>query len=183
MMRSMKMNASDPDIQKYCALMEEVKLRIGVVDFFSSAPGRALYQPPALESSCLQLRKILELIAFGSLVANADAYTSVYSKVSKGWHAADLLKELEVVNPQFYPVPVVQVSSDVPGTILRHKRREGDYLTKTDFPEVYGRCGVMAHAANPYRKEIDYAYYLKMLPIWRTQVINLLTITTMNCIC
>lgn len=165
---------ADPDIEKYCGLMKEVKLRMAVVDYFISGQGSSLYQPPTLESACLQLRKILELVAFGSLVANADAYTSVYSKVSKGWHAADLLSEIERVNPQFYPVPVVEVPSEIPGVLPQHKKRDMDYLTKDDFPEVYGRCGVMAHAANPYGKGIDYAYYLKVLPLWRTQAVNLL---------
>lgn len=165
---------SDPDVEKYCGLMEEVKLRIAVVDYFVSGRGNALYQPPTLESACLQLRNVLELIAFGSLVANADAYTSVYSKASKGWHAADLLRALERVNPEFYPVPVIEVPSTVPGVLLAHKKRETDYLAKADFPEVYGRCGVMAHAANPYGKGIDYNYYQKTLPSWRTQIVNLL---------
>jgi hypothetical protein len=166
--------ASDPDIERYCGLMEEVKLRIAVVDYFILGQGHALYQPPTLESTCLQLRKILELIAFGSLVANADAYTSVYTKVSKAWHAADLLRELEKVNPDFYPVPVMEVPSTIPGVIHELKKRDPDYLAKDHFLEVYGRCGVLAHAANPYGKGIDYSYYAKMLPSWRTQIVNLL---------
>src|ERR1700681_4029713 len=104
---------SDPDIAKYCDLMEEVKRRIAVIDYFMTGKGHALYIPSTVESTCLQLRKVLELIAFGSLVANAEAYTSVYSKVSKAWQAADLLKELEKVNSEFYPVPVVEVPSTV----------------------------------------------------------------------
>lgn len=145
-----------------------------VVDYFISGKGHALYQPPTLESASLQLRKILELIAFGSLVANADAYTSVYSKVSKQWQAADLLKELGKVNPDFYPVPVIEVPYNAPGVLHQLKKREGDFLSKEEFPEVYGRCGVMAHAANLYGKGIDYAYYSKMLPAWRERIINLL---------
>lgn len=164
----------DPDIVKYCDLMEEVKLRIAVIDYFIYGQGHALYQPPTLESACLQLRKVLELIAFGSLVANADAYTLIYAKVSKKWQAADLLQELDKVNPDFYPVPVIEVPSNAPGVIHQLQTREGDYLTKAEFPEVYGRCGVMAHAANPYGKGIDYAYYQKILPSWRTRIINLL---------
>jgi len=166
-------STDDPDIQKYCDLMEEIKLRIAVVDHFIPGQGNALYPPPTIESACLQLRKILELIAFGSLVANKATYTSVYSKISKAWHAADILEELNRVNSEFYPVPVTVVPSSIPG-VPQHKKREGDFLTKTEFPEVYGRCGVMAHAVNPYGKGIDYAYYLTMLPTWRTQVVNLL---------
>jgi hypothetical protein len=165
----------DPDIKKYCDLMEEIKLRMSVGDFFISGKGHALYEPPTLESVSLQLRKILELIAFGSLVANKDSYLAVYARVSKTWHAGDLLRELEEVNPEFYPVPVVQVSSNKPGVFMEHKRREpGDYLTKSDFKEIYGRCGVMAHAANPFSKGIDYGYYKKELPSWRTKIVNLL---------
>jgi hypothetical protein len=164
----------DPDIQEYCNLMEEIKLRMSVADFFISGKGHALYHPPTLESACLQLRKILELVAFGSLVANKDAYSLVYAKVSKAWHAGDLLKELEHVNPQFYPIPVVEVPSKTLGVVNELKDRELDYLTKADFKEVYGKCGVMAHAANPYGKGIDYPSYQQSLPRWRAQLINLL---------
>ena len=38
-----------------------------VIDFFLQGRGSAIYVPTTVETSCLQLRKILELIAFGSL--------------------------------------------------------------------------------------------------------------------
>jgi hypothetical protein len=81
---------------------------------------------------------------------------------------------LAKVNPEFYPVPVVEVPSELPGILHQLKKRDPDYLARADFPEVYGRCGVMAHALNPYGKGIDYGYYGKMLPTWCTQVVNLL---------
>ena len=163
-----------PDLVKYCDLMEEVKLRINVIDFFVLGQGRALYERAALESACLQLRKILELVAFGSLVANKDAYTAVYGKFSKKWDAGDLLKELGQVNPDFYPFPIIEVPSSHPPAVVDLVPREGDFLTELAFAEVYGRCGVMAHAANPYGKGIDYAYYQQKLLLWRAQVVNLL---------
>jgi hypothetical protein len=125
------MTQSDPDIEKYCGLMEEIKLRMNVVEFFISGKGHALYEPPTIESTTLQLRKILELIAFGSLVANKDSYSAVYAKVSKTWNAGDLLRELEDVNPEFYPAPVVQVASKIPGAFMEHKKRDPlDYLRR-----------------------------------------------------
>ena len=165
---------ADVDGQKYCDLMEEVKLRVNVVSFFLSGQGHALYQPSTLESACLQVRKILELIAFGSLVANRDSYSSVYSRVSKTWNAGDLLHELEQVNPGFYPVPIIEVPSRIPGVQREHKKRDGDYLARSEFGEVYGRCGSIAHAANPYGRGIDYAYYQRMLPLWLARIVNLL---------
>jgi hypothetical protein len=32
----------------------------------------------------------------------------------------------------------------------------------------------MAHAPNPYGKGIDYSYFKEKLPVWRTQIVNLL---------
>jgi hypothetical protein len=165
---------ADVDGEKYCNLMEEIKLRINVVTYFLSGQGHALYEPSTLESICLQIRKILELVAFGSHVANKEAYTAVFTKISKAWNANDILIELEKVNPDFYPVPIVELPSGVPGVKTRHEKRVGDYLDETEFKEVYGRCGAMAHAANPYGKGIDYGYYARMLPVWRTRIVNLL---------
>jgi len=162
------------DGKKYCDLMEEVKLRMNVVNFFLTGQGHALYLPSTLESACLQIRKILELIAFGSLVANKEAYTAVFTKASKAWNANDILVELEKVNPDFYPVPIIELPSGIPGVRMRHEKRVGDYLDETEFKEVYGRCGAIAHAANPYSKGIDYGYYARMLPVWRTRIMNLL---------
>jgi len=142
---------ADVDGEKYCNLMEEVKLRINVITYFLSGQGHALYPPATLESMCLQIRKILELVAFGSLVANKQAYSA-----------------------DFYPVPIIEVPSGILGVQMRHKKRVGDYLDETEFKKVYGRCGAMAHAANPYSKGIDYGYYARMLPVWRTRIVNLL---------
>ena len=99
---------AEVDGKRYCDLMEEVKLRMNVVNHFLSGQGHVLYKPATLETVCLQIRKILELIAFGSLVANKEAYTATYAKVSKAWNAGEILTELAKVNPNFYPVPVVE---------------------------------------------------------------------------
>jgi hypothetical protein len=164
----------DPDMEKYCGVMEEIKLRVEVVQFFLAGKANALYAPTIIESASLQIRKILELIAFGSLVANKDAYTTVYAKVSKAWNAGEILSELGKVNPNFYPVPVLEVPSTRAGIERELKNRDPDYLTKTEFEEVYGRCGGVAHAANPYGKGIDFVYYHRMVPLWLVKIMNLL---------
>jgi hypothetical protein len=163
---------SEPDIVKYCNLMEEVKRRISVIDFFFSRA--AIPRPPTIESIGLQFRKIVELVAFGSLVANRDAYSVVYSGFTKDWNAGELLKKLERVNPDFYPKPIVELPSGKEGIKSRFVLRGPDYLSKQDFVEVYGRCGVLMHAANPFGSGIDYSYYEQKIPIWVAQVVNLL---------
>ncbi|HEX5422745.1 MAG TPA: hypothetical protein VFW94_04300 [Candidatus Acidoferrales bacterium] len=165
---------SQPDIEKYCDLMEELKRRTAVVDFFLVGGGHALYQPPTIESVALQLRKMLELIAFGSLVANRDSYSAAYANFAQHWNARLMLRDVERINPDFYPRPVVEAPSPDPRAIHSLKDRASDYLTKDEFEKAYEKCGAILHAENPYGSRIDYAYYTQRLPAWRTQIANLL---------
>ena len=165
---------AEPDIQKYCGVMEEVKLRMAVIDFFLFGQGNAMYMPTTLETVCLQLRKILELVAFSSLIANKAAYSSAYKDFAKHWNAGELLKSLARINPQFYPHPVVEAPTDKPAVKHELKDRDSDYLTKNEFADVYGRCGVIMHAANPYGSGIDYDFYKANPPLWRSRIVNLL---------
>jgi len=84
------------------------------------------------------------------------------------------LKSLSAINPEFYPVPVVELPSDQPGVKHQLKERDPDYLTREKFVELYGRCGVIMHAANPFGRGINYEFYKANLPLWRQQIINLL---------
>lgn len=163
-----------PDIGKYCDLMEEIKKRVSVVDFFLFGGGHAMYQPTTIESVSLQLRKILELIAFGSLVANKEAYSSAYEKFATHWNARFLLRDLKRVNPDFYPKPVVESPSSDSRALHQLKERGPDYLTREEFEKAYEKISAIMHAANPYGSKVDLDYYLGRLPIWRTAILNLL---------
>ena len=74
--------------------MEEIKRRIKVIDYFLFGSGHSLYEATTLESVSLQLRKILELTAMATLVANKKEYAKVYSNFAKTWNAEYLLKDL-----------------------------------------------------------------------------------------
>lgn len=163
----------EPDIQKYCGLMEEVKRRTNVIDFFLGG-GHALYKPTTVESIALQFRKVLELVAFGSLIANKDVYAAAYAKFAEHWNARLLLRDLERVNAHFYPKPVIEVPSSSPKIAHGLENRQPDYLSKKEFVKVYEKCGGILHADNPYGSQVDYNYYHSKFPVWRTRIINLL---------
>ena len=167
----------EPNMEKYCDVMEEIKKRISVIDYYLRG-AHAVYMPPTVESVGLQLRKVLELIAFASLVANRDSYAAAYAKFASHWHAGRMLADLEQVNPDFYPKPVVEAplseSHANPNVLHQLRDRDPDYLSRGEFETAYGKCGALAHAENPYGSRIDYDYYLKQVPAWRNQVINLL---------
>ena len=165
----------DPtDIHRYAGKMKEIKLRTEVIDLFLSGQREARYVPTTVETIGLQFRKIFELIAFASLAANREQYSSVYSDFAKHWEAAKLVKNLQRINPDFYPKPVVEAPADKPGVVNSLKARDQDYLTPDDLIEAHGRCGILMHAENPFGKPIDYVYYQQNFPIWRTKIINLL---------
>lgn len=154
--------------------MAEIKRRVAVIDFFLTGGGHALYVPTTVESVCLQLRKVMELIAFGSLVANKDIYSTTYEKFAAHWNARLLLRDLERVNPDFYPKPVVEVPHPNPKVLHQLKDRDPDYLSRDEFEKAYEKCGAIMHSENPYGSRIDYSYYQGKLPAWRTEVVNLL---------
>ena len=55
------------DGARYLQLMREIKRRTETVTHFTRNPASALYLQTAVESTCLQLRMILALVALGSL--------------------------------------------------------------------------------------------------------------------
>jgi hypothetical protein len=54
---------------------------------------------------------ILELIALASLAANKSIFEQNQLKFSKHWHPTDILRDIERINPGFYPHPVTEVPS------------------------------------------------------------------------
>ncbi|MGD1100530.1 MAG: hypothetical protein ABSA59_00560 [Terriglobia bacterium] len=144
----------DPtDIEKYAGTMSEIKLRTEVIHLFLSGQREARYIPTTVETIGLQFRKVFELIAFASLVANRNQYSLAYSDFAKHWEAAKLLKNLRRINPNFYPKPVIEVQSDRPGVLHALKDRDQDYLTQEDLIEAHGRCGALMHGANPLGRQ------------------------------
>ena len=136
-----------------------------------------LYNPTTTESICLQIRKIVELIAFSSLIANKEAYASVHQDFAKHWNAKRLLADLERVNPDFFPTPVIETRQDE----RTHCTPVSDgFLTKSDFVHVYEKCGGMLHARNPYDSRNGYHYADKSITGWMEKIVNLLKVHTIK---
>jgi hypothetical protein len=87
-----------------------------------------------------------------------------------------MLRDLERVNPDFYPQPMVEVPSPDRRVVHELRDRQPDYLTKDEFERAYEKCGGLMHASNPYGSHLDFDYYRQKLPVWRLQIVNLLNI-------
>lgn len=160
-------------VQKYLTLMGEIKRRTTVAAALANGMVHVVYKATTIESIYLQYRKMLELIALGSLVANKEVFSEVYQDFAKYWNAEFLLKDIERVNPDFYPRPIIQKPSRVPGK-TEWSDRPNDYLTKDELIKLYKKCGAIMHSGNPYGSQVDYAYYETMVAHWGTRITNLL---------
>lgn len=153
--------------------MQEIKRRFEVIDFFLQLKGNALYVQATVESICLQFRKVLELIAFASLIANKKAYAAVYEDFSKHNKADLLLKDLRRVNPNFYPVPIQPQSKIIDGISVSELVIE-PYLTPENFVHVFKKCSALLHTPNPFGGRVGVPYYQKAFPEWRMKIARLL---------
>jgi hypothetical protein len=162
------------DIEKYAAIMREIKRRAEVIGLFQSRQKEAHYLQTTVETVGLQFRKIFELIAFASLAANRAQYSAAHVDFATHWRAKRLLKNLQRINPHFYPQPFVETPTHERGALHDFKDRNQDYLTPNDLIVAHDHCGALMHAANPFGSEIDYAFYERSFPIWMTKITNLL---------
>lgn len=169
-----EMSKQPPNISLYCDVMEEIKRRTSVVWSFLNGKSSTIYKATTIESACFQVRKILELIALASLVANKAEFAAQNEKFAKVWNARLILNDLERLNPQFYPKPIREVPSVNPGIVNELQDITDGFLTKDDFLKVYEKCGAMMHSDNPYGGKTEYEYYDKSIPKWMEKTKHLL---------
>jgi len=155
-------------------MMAEVKARSRLIDEIGEGRVSVFPQPARVEFVYLQFRKILELIAMGSLLANSKAFGQVQANIQRYWNAKDLLKDIHGINPDFYPRPIIQEPSQRRGVKIDWLDRPDDYLTKDRFITLYDRCGSILHARNPFAPEQDYAKLEEVSPKWHLRIVNLL---------
>ena len=149
--------------------MEEVKSRVEAINQLIELPGITIRT--RVESICLQLRMLLELIVFSSLVSNKDMWRRSKKELQSSQDISKKLKELKRLHPHFYPRPV-----DLQASALGEEpedRTEG-FLSQDELIEVYGTLGNILHAENPMGKETDYRFFIDAVPGWLAEVRNLL---------
>jgi hypothetical protein len=91
------------DTQLYINVMEEARDRLNFVKSLPTRNASTGFKVFDQELVFLQLRKILELVAFASLTANREKYSAAHKKVATFWRAKDMLQDLEKINPRFLP--------------------------------------------------------------------------------
>lgn len=149
---SVKKDFKEKEKIKYCGYIDQIRQRLTTIQLFTrgnaslSELGREDYDA---EFVALQLRKILELIAFSSLIANKKIYSKARKEFATDWNAKKILKYLEKVNPNFYPEPIYLANDNKNGVKHFEYLKDG-YLTKKEFVFLYNKCGKALHALKPF---------------------------------
>lgn len=144
------------DLNKYHKNLYDITKRMEVVSEHLRGISNTKYIITEVEFLCLQFRKILELIALTSLVANKEEYSKQHVKFAKHYNARLILQDLERINLNFYPKPSKQIVKIINGkNVFDQKPITHGFLNKEDFLKVYEKCGSMLHAENPYSQKHD----------------------------
>lgn len=133
----------------YCDHMREIRNRDALIRSIVSKEKTLGLENYDYEAIALNVRKILELIAFSSLVANKDKYAEAHEGFARHWRAKDILAELEKLHPDFYPCAAnIQMQPD--GSRHMTAANVDTALTREEFGELYDKCSKLLHMWNPF---------------------------------
>ncbi|MBR2553373.1 MAG: hypothetical protein IKE94_00815 [Aeriscardovia sp.] len=166
------MDNHEIELGLYQDCLYEIKKRTEVIRDHINRKNVEKYLIIEVETVCLQFRKILEKIMLMSLVANKEAYAEQNEKYKKHYHAERIMKDLERINPDFYPVPIIRIKKENDYDEL--KQVENGYLRKDELIQIYEACGGMMHAQNPFSAEKPVEELQRKFPVWLTKIIKLL---------
>lgn len=161
-------------LEKYSSCMEEIKLRTEVIRAFLDGRANALYEHTTMECICLQVRKILELIALSSLVANVEEYSKKKESFAKHSHAEFIINEIRSINPNFYPVPTIKRRDEKNPKLSHQEPVTSGFLTEKELVNIYSRCGGLLHANNPFAGPKDIKNFIRVVPGWMDKIVKLL---------
>ena len=89
------MDHSEKSLRIYLRLMQIVRYRFDAINKIMEAKVyKVPYKPNQVEFCVLQIRKILEIIAMGSLVVNRDLYRQHYDEIETMWHGKKILQSM-----------------------------------------------------------------------------------------
>ena len=100
------MDAKSSNLQRYLDQMVMIKRRLSVIDNVFNKKTTTGYLYSDIEICTLQLRKIVELIAMGSMVSNIEKYAEIRDTYKNDWNAKYVFADIERINSNFYPVPI-----------------------------------------------------------------------------
>lgn len=159
----------------YCATMEEVKRRIILVESLLANQITTGSESYDYELLALNFRKILELVAFSSLIANKEYYSKIHTKFERHYKAKAILESIAKIHPGFYPTPAIPPASNKSNT-YHLQITSSPFLQRDEFEELYDKCAKLLHVWSPFDptpREINFRNSPKE---WVEKIKNLLNV-------
>ena len=141
-------------VDRYLDLMSVARSRFDRLEELQAQGGSALFP---MELVAIHVRKIVELIAFGCLVAAENSLTRVPRDAVRQWNAAVILQRLGAREINVYPNPAElrdatreeHAAHGVRATIEGRPERR---LTQDQMLSIYESTNKWLHELNPYGK-------------------------------
>ncbi|WP_158635908.1 hypothetical protein [Sphingosinicella ginsenosidimutans] len=158
----------------YCNCMEDVKARLRLIKEITE--GRSPLGSEGLDGEvvCLLLRKVLEQIAFSSLIAHRETYEAVHNDLGSIWRAKRLLERMDKLHPEFYPSPIKRGVSRHLGVHHHFDPVEDGFLTKDEFVFLYDTASSGIHTWNPFKDAERVLDFQRPIAEWIVRIAALL---------
>lgn len=152
---------------RYQATMIEVKQRFRAIDrILGAKKPRTLTAAFDDEFMWLQLRKIVELVAFGGIMADEARYAALRAQAqdnpdyTRDWKVGAILKRLADITPYFLPRPIGDLHERPDGT--KHFDAGKAVQTRERFTAIYEQAGEHLHAPNPFGEQTVQAHQARL---------------------
>ena len=157
------------DVEQYCDMMEQAKKDLtGATQIMEST---SINLETRIETAAVQTRKILEDIAYATLVSNKDAGAKTQEELQGLRYPKDIFRDLGKVHPHFFPTPVeIRDSSKGKPFVVKTK----GVLNREKLVQMYGELSSLAHSPNPLAKPVDLQYFAEKIPVWLAEIANTL---------
>jgi len=147
-----------PSHERYRTAMVEIKRRLRGIDrVLGAKKPRTLTAEFDNEFMWLQVRKIVELVAFGGMMADEARYAALRAEAKdnpnyrRDWKVGQILKRLAEITPHYLPKPLGQMLHLQDGT--KHFEAGPELETLERFVAIYELAGEHLHAPNPFDDE------------------------------
>ena len=157
------------DVEQYCGVMEQTKRDLaGAAQIMEST---SINLETRIETAAVQARKILEDIAYATLVSNKDAGAKTQEELQALRYPKDIFKDLGKVHPNFFPTPV-EIRDPTKGKPFVVKSK--GVLNREKLVQMYGELSSLAHSTNPLAEPVDLGYFEEKIPVWLEEIANTL---------
>jgi hypothetical protein len=170
---------TDEDLRAYASCMEEIKVRLTRLRRVLAAELTLGDESADYEVVAVNLRKILELIAFSSLSANREEYAKAHARYAQYWKAKALLESIAAINPEFYPQPLA-LKAEMTHGVINFEPETGDVLTRDDFEHLLNCCADVVHVWNPYTQKVRNVDFGLPISEWLNRITRLLNLHTVR---